>query len=170
MFYPKTILQPMNTSKACRAVVHVCLLGQTLQIICGHVAMYQCSWYAASWCDCWLSGCTQWWVHVVQITLLNDYCPAVGWYWWHCLARPCIFYGYMRPYHHPSFLYSQGVMEIDVAMQPCLHIALWPYKSIATNKHFHTAIRHILQGCTCLITLLCVATSYCMWSCDCVSV
>ena len=34
---PKTIL------KAYRAVVHVCELGQTLQIVCGHVAVYQCS-------------------------------------------------------------------------------------------------------------------------------
>ena len=40
---PKTILQLMNTSKAYRAVVHVCVLGQTLQIVCGHVAVYQCS-------------------------------------------------------------------------------------------------------------------------------
>ena len=40
---PKTILQLMNTSKACRAVVHVCQLGQTLQIVCGHVAAHQCS-------------------------------------------------------------------------------------------------------------------------------
>ena len=40
---PKTILQLMNTSKAYRAVVHVCELGQTLQIVCGHVAVYQCS-------------------------------------------------------------------------------------------------------------------------------
>ena len=40
---PETILQLMNTSKACRAVVHVCELGQTLQIVCGHVAAYQCS-------------------------------------------------------------------------------------------------------------------------------
>ena len=40
---PKTILQLVNTFKAYRAVVHVCELGQTLQIVCGHVAVYQCS-------------------------------------------------------------------------------------------------------------------------------
>ena len=40
---PKTILQLMNTSKAYRAVGHACVLGQTLQIVCGHVAVYQCS-------------------------------------------------------------------------------------------------------------------------------
>ena len=40
---PKTTLQLMNTSKAYRAVVHVCKLGHTLQIVCGHVAVYQCS-------------------------------------------------------------------------------------------------------------------------------
>ena len=40
---PKTILQLMNTSKVYRAVIHVCVLGQTLQIVCGHVAVCQCS-------------------------------------------------------------------------------------------------------------------------------
>ena len=39
---PKTTLQLMNTSKAYR-VGHACVLGQTLQIVCGHVAVYQCS-------------------------------------------------------------------------------------------------------------------------------
>ena len=39
---PKTTLQLMNTSKAYR-VGYACVLGQTLQIVCGHVAVYQCS-------------------------------------------------------------------------------------------------------------------------------
>ena len=161
MAYPKTILQPMNTSKACRAVVHVCWLGQTLQIVCGHVAMYQCSWYAASWCDCWLSGCTQWRVYVVQITLLNDYCPAVGWYWWHCLARPCICYGYMQPWF-PVFPRCYR--------NRCSHAAILAQSSVTIQEYCnkytfeYSLVRRILQGCTCLITLLCVATSYSMWS------